>query len=255
MDENELEEAMAETVEKSFDDNELQDIMSEIESLEKEFVEAPAEGLGLDVAKDNVLQEAIDAEVAQMGAEDPVAEVAAEDSVAEIAAGPIAEAEPETIQEEVTLDPVADIESEIADIESESTEVADADFSSELEDEIDAVLDVETEEVKIEPEMIHEDNVVAFEPRAVSPVSDSSVGEGSQMDFNASGTMNLNLNFAIGGQTANLVVSQEAGLSVTLNGVELHINEESGCSVELPGGIKFSIPLTDTAVDSKKNAA
>ncbi len=72
MEDTKLDEAMEEIAEQSFNDSELKDIMSEIESLEKEFVEegerTPEELAVVSSEKTN-LQSEIDKEVASMASE------------------------------------------------------------------------------------------------------------------------------------------------------------------------------------------
>ncbi|WP_372654978.1 hypothetical protein [Halobacteriovorax sp.] len=72
MEDTKLEEAIEETAEQSFNDSELQDIMSEIESLEKEFVEEgerSPEELAIVSADKTDLQSEIDKEVESMSNE------------------------------------------------------------------------------------------------------------------------------------------------------------------------------------------
>ncbi len=72
MEDTKLEEAIEETAEQSFNDSELQDIMSEIESLEKEFVEEgerSPEELAVVSADKTDLQSEIDKEVESMASE------------------------------------------------------------------------------------------------------------------------------------------------------------------------------------------
>ena len=186
MDENKLEEAMAETVEQSFNDSELEDIMSEIENLEKEFVEddeSSPEDLVVSEVPTSELQEEIDKEV-------------------------------ESISNE--MDTVEEITSEA---------------------------EVEIEEV-IEPS-----NVVSL------PVSEKKSTAGANMDFSASGSMDLNLNFKIGSETATLKVDGNKGLVVEMGGVEIQITESEGCTVTMEGGVNFNIPLTTSGESSKKKAA
>lgn len=72
MEDTKLEEAIEETAEQSFNDSELQDIMSEIESLEKEFVEEgerSPEELAIVSSQKTDLQSEIDKEVESMSSE------------------------------------------------------------------------------------------------------------------------------------------------------------------------------------------
>lgn len=124
MDENKLEEAMADTVEQSFNDSELEDIMNEIENLEKEFVEdgeKSPEDLALSEAPVSSLQDEIDKEVESFAdemtpvvEEAPVAEVTAEVEEKEIEQEIVADAAVEMVEEESTDNvvqmPVAEVQ-------------------------------------------------------------------------------------------------------------------------------------------------
>jgi hypothetical protein len=243
MEDEKLEEAMAENVEKSFNDDELQDIMDEIETLEKEFVEEPnAEApqtdtnLALSEAKENSIQEAIDKEVATIG-EEIVSEAKIE------ASEEIAQAELE--------EPLGDFEEEVsASSEVETEEV----LVSAVEEAVsEAPVESDQEIADVDDILAESDNVVELTPAATTTSSTST--QGSNMDFSAQGNMNLNLNFSIGEETGTLIVNEDQGLKVSVSGVEFHISEETGCVVEMPGGIKFEIPLTAASSSSTKKAA
>ncbi|ATH08737.1 hypothetical protein BIY24_12500 [Halobacteriovorax marinus] len=199
MEDTKLDEAIEETAEQSFNDSELEDIMSEIESLEKEFVEdgeRTPEELAIVSAKKTDLQSAIDEEV---------------ESIAQ-------EMSPEETMEQ-TQEIVAEASNEIED-----------DFVSESE-----VVD----------------NVVSL-PTAEKPATTST---GAAMGFAGEGTMNFNLNFKIGEESATLKVDGDKGLSVEMGGVTIAITEESGCTVTMDGGVNFNIPLTTTSNAATKKAA
>lgn len=95
--------------------------------------------------------------------------------------------------------------------------------------------------------------VLNFE-RKSEPTSYNSQSK-SEMSFSASGKMNLNLTFNIGSEAAKLFIDEERGLVVTLNGVELCLNETNGCTVTMENGINFNIPLTNKDSSSKKKVA
>ncbi|OUR96441.1 hypothetical protein A9Q84_08800 [Halobacteriovorax marinus] len=221
MDENKLEEAMAETVEQSFNDSELEDIMNEIENLEKEFVEdgeSAPENLVVTETKQNEMQNEIDKEVESISEEmTPVA--SDEEPVEEIQEVSMA-AEPEATIEE--------------SVEESFDEVAD-----------ELVAEMEEEEIEIE------NNVVELPTAKESPAADS----GANMDFTASGSMDFNLNFKIGSETASLKVDGEKGLTVEMGGVSIKITESEGCTVTMDGGVNFNIPLTTADDAAKKKAA
>lgn len=168
--------------EKSFNESELEDIMSEIEDLEKEFVEETPTSL----------QEKIDAEL------------------------------------EAELEGIAHVEI-----------VTEAELEEVFEEEAGA-------------------EVLAFEKTAapkteVTPIA--SAGQKSEVAFTAHGQMTLNLDFMVGTETAKLSIDPVKGLIVTLSGVELCINEDSGCTVSMENGMKFTIPLASPSVSTKKKSA
>lgn len=92
-----------------------------------------------------------------------------------------------------------------------------------------------TEEVEtVVSETTTEDNVVNFTPKAAT-------GD-HQVEFHGAGTVNFSLNFEVAGQKAHLDITEQ-GLAVSLDGMNLTINETDGCTVEMDGGVKFSVPM------------
>lgn len=172
-----------------------------------------------------------------------------------------------------------DIMSEIEDLEKE--------FEAEvkpmsLQEKIDAELAMELEELdsavvpgtEAEAETFFEEEVVAVaapvieEPKAqvlafeapvtksistVAPVATSTTSSG--VSFAAHGQMSLNLDFMVGQETAKLTIDPVKGLIVTLSGVELCISEDSGCTVSMENGMKFTIPLATGTNSLKKKSA
>jgi len=314
MEDKQLEDALEAEIKKSFNDSdpEFEDILNEIENLEKVFSdESKAQGeagpgLKLEEAKPNDLQEAIDAEVESIATEmegaldeapaqepapvEAVVEAASDDLFAQAQAEveseePVAVAEAEIFEETETPEAsTEDLASEIGEVMAEANEVEEDDneevaFSAEeiaaIEESVadiaeevieeapsaevtqDDVMDAVMEQIEATEEPA--ENVVLFEKPSsqeaqVSEASHqaSTTSNGSQVDFNASGSMDFNINFNVAGETANLKV-EDGGLSLHMNGVKLTISEETGCSVEMEGGVQFSIPLDKTG--AKKNVA
>lgn len=169
-----------------------------------------------------------------------------------------------------------DIMSEIEDLEkefeAESTpmslqEKIDAELAMELE-ELNAVEVVEVDAVAVAMEEMKEiqtnAQVLAFEKvtPVVAPVVATStptvstpVSSSSGVSFQAQGQMSLNLDFMVGQESAKLVIDPVKGLVVTLSGVELCINEDSGCTVSMDNGMKFTIPLSSQTNSLKKKSA
>lgn len=77
----------------------------------------------------------------------------------------------------------------------------------------------------------------------------------SEMSFEATGSMNVVLKFKVGSETAELFIDQDHGLIVNMNGVELCLSEDAGCTVTMENGINFNIPLTSSQSSSKKKSA
>ncbi len=173
--------------ESNFNETELQDIMSEIENLEKDFDLLPTETA---VPKDTLQQE-IDREM-EMSTQ--------------------AEAEP--------------------------------------------VVETPTEPVFEEEAVAETPKVLPFDRKVVAETSVAvAPSKNSEISFEATGQMNLNLAFKIGDETAKLTIDPLSGLLVTLDGVELCINQDVGCSVTMSNGVKFTIPLTSSEASTKKKSA
>lgn len=167
---------------KNFNDSELQDIMSEIENLEKEFAsdeesDDPESGMSL--------QEKIDAELNNMN--------------------------------------------DVAEVMPEPTPI-------------------ETVASTIKPK------IMTMEKLVNSPVA-TEIPNKSEVSFQAHGQMSFNLDFKVGMDTAKLTVDPVKGLMVSVAGVEFCINEDSGCTVSMENGMKFTIPLSNQMNSPKKKAA
>lgn len=173
-----LDEESTSTEDKNFNDSELQDIMSEIENLEKEFV---------------------------------------------------VETSPMSLQEKI-----------------------DAELDREMST---AQVETVVEAVRETPKEAPIKTVLTFEkPMAVVPVA-TPASTSSEVSFAAHGQMSFNLDFKVGQDTAKLVVDPLKGLIVTISGVELCINEDSGCTVSMENGMTFTIPLSSQNKSLKKKAA
>lgn len=212
-------------LEQGFNESELQDIMSEIENLEEEFatdtIVENIDELKMDDCKANDMQSDIDKEVDAFMDNKEIEEN-------------------DSIEEELDM-----TDSLIEDLDAELNGISDSDDDAmqSIDEEIEEVLS-EVENVQVEEETqsvseeIVENNIT---PIATTPQVKN---ESSQ----ASGSFSMT--FDIGGTPVKL--DFDGGLVMSVAGVQVNINEESGCSVELPGGIKFSVPLD---ADQKKKAA
>jgi len=209
------------SAEQNFNDSELQDIMNEIESLEKEFVEQEAsEESSAEVEMDNVQD---------LG---PVAEEV-EEPVAEEVEEPVAEEVEESVTEEVEYHADHEVESDKTD------------------EEVVAHMDADEDSLEIEEDFSNEleDNIVSMENH---PATSEQIPTGG-MSFSGHGQMDFNMNFALGGQEAKLVV-EEGKLKVMVSGGELYLSED-GCEVEMSGGVHFSIPFDRANDNARKKAS
>lgn len=83
--------------------------------------------------------------------------------------------------------------------------------------------------------------------------STTSAPSTSPVSLQAEGTMSLMMNFKIGDGDVKLFVNGNQGVTLSFEGVEVHMSEEEGCVVEMTNGVKFNIPLKDKI--AKKNVA
>ncbi|MBC7430105.1 MAG: hypothetical protein H7336_15930, partial [Bacteriovorax sp.] len=160
-----------------------------------------------------------------------------------------------------------DIMSEIEDLEKEFETVEVVESPISLQEKIDAELAMELEEIAT-AEIITDDEFTAMDEKVVvskaqvlafektrSMAPKTTPVSSSEVSFAAHGQMTLNLDFKVGPETAKLSVDPVKGLIVTLSGVELCINEDSGCTISMENGMKFTIPLASPAVSTKKKSA
>lgn len=213
--------------EMGFNDTELQDIMDEIESLEKEFV---------------------------------TTDESASDAVA-LASTEMPELSKEELAVLEELDGVDDIDQ--VDAQSLSLapeEIKRTDLQSSIDDEVEvALLSKEIEEVSAGIESVSVASTSASEDvdNVISmPIYDSkkssTVEAAAPVSMSATGQMCIDLKFQVGDEEAVVKVSQ-SGVTVCLSGVEMTIDQTQGCTVEMAGGIKFNVPLH--SLNSAKKAA
>ncbi|MBT7608129.1 MAG: hypothetical protein HN576_00130 [Bacteriovoracaceae bacterium] len=191
----------------SFNDDELQDIMSEIENLEKDFIDE--KGITADVTPEPISEE-------------------------------------EVFEEAPVNDPQIDLQSTI-----------DAEIA-----ELDAIIEVsqpeiEEQEAEVMAEKQQEDNVVSIlqNQDTFENTNYESTYSGTPVELSCNGDMNFNMNFALGESLANIKVDKEMGLNVQMEELSLSISEKEGCVISLPGGIKFTVPLTSVGASATKKAS
>ena len=267
MEDKELEEALAASIDESFNKSELDDIMNEIENLEKEFSEESSseasDGLALKEAKNNNLQDAIDQEVESMAQVETVSEeTPAEEMTSEPEEVEASREQPKEFSQDLIDQAFSKSSPQVSEDIEPSHTVTEADMTEETFMESPSASheedDSEEEEVAFTAEELadvtsgldedsHDDNVVSLGSHQGTEIQG-----GSQVDFQASGSMDLSVNLNIAGQNAHLKVENGA-LVVHLNGVSLEISEDTGCSVKMAGGVNFHIPLN--ATESVKKAS
>lgn len=219
-------------LDQGFNDSELADIMSEIENLEKEFVDetptAKDEELKIDVVevstKKTDLQAEIDNEMESLLQGNPKVEEVAAPAVQAIKV------------EDTKLNP---LEEAIEAIEHEKAE--EDVFLTASTPEVEAVKEVEPviEEPIVTPVAEEKvmDNVVALKNTKVeTEEAKAPTANQTQLDFSVAGQMNLKLNFTVGGQT-----------------IGLHVSEAEGLVIEMMGGARFILSMGELA--AKKKAA
>lgn len=198
-------------MDKGFNDDELEDIMNEIESLEQEFA---ADGVVDDAEPD---MDEVARSVEAIAKEEAIVE----EDLTEDEATAFAKVEP--IEE--VIDTIAEDEQseesllqEIASMPVDS--VLPQDFSESLDEDL-------------------EHNIVPMneEVNNVKDINDYSQAHDkatqSSMSFSVEGDMKLDLSFSIGGQV-----------------VQLHVSD-SGFEIELEGGAKFSLPMKEATPGKK----
>ena len=234
-----------------FNDTELEDIMSEIESLEKDFgdVSVKDDSLedlgnleGLDdlenddprseyvvteeiIEEEPVMEEIIEEEpVMEEIIEEPVMEEIIEEPVMEeIIEEPVMEVESKEIDEAQLMDELHDHSEHTEDeLKVSAKDIEKTGLQEEIENTVELLMDDEKDISEGEKMSEYQsENVVAFEKK-----EDLDSMQETHMDFSVSGQMNLKLNFKVNGTW-----------------VGLHVSEDEGFVIEMEGGAKFTLPV------------
>lgn len=221
----------------NFNDSELQDIMSEIENLEKEFHEevsseeessAPVEQVEASSDSSDSKEEIVDsAAVEALEEEEPDNNEDLNSSSDKI----IDEVVEQYSREKSLVEEAQDIETQMASELVPSSKPNSEKSSNFHSKENDTSSYNESNDLE--------------RHRAIN-------SQDHPMEFYGEGKMNLSVTFQIGNEKAKVDVDH-SGLKVTIQGVELNITDQ-GCEVEMQGGVKFSVPLTDQTHKEKKAA-
>ncbi len=253
--------------EQGFNEAELLDIMNEIESLEKEFVEPDAI---TEAALDSLVEE--DTRHHSELLKVPPAEVHKTDlqkQIDEELENSLMRMNRDEAEEVINM-----IDHEGESFEAESTMMAstpDVDMEMMEADEIlgnSDELDSFSDTISDSMEEVKAESVSASTSESISNVismtdskptfveknkSTSSTPSSSPVSLQAEGTMSLMMNFKIGEGDVKLFVNGNQGVTLSFEGVEVHMSEEEGCVVEMTNGVKFNIPLKDKI--AKRNVA
>ena len=209
-----------------FDDEELEDIMTEIQGLEKEFIQLKEETKKDKKApkEKTVLQHAMEREV--------------KDSLNKTVSGK---------KDSNLFD-----SKELDDLQKDLDQFEDVVPPTIANKEHNPIKHnpVRTNPVKHNPVRI---NPVKHNPikkkdehmkeiNSLSQTPSSSGEESGVMNFSGMGRMkHFELDFAVGSGNAKLTVGN--GIAVHVAGIEIIINEDEGCRISAPGGIRLSVPI------------
>ena len=210
-----------------FDDDELEDIMSEIQGLEKEFVQLK-EATKKDVKPSS--KDKTDKTVLQHAMEKEVKESLKKTN------------------------------------NRKKDNLFDSNELNELQKDLDQMeavkpsVDSKPKKEPIKKEPVKKEKIVPFanvkqatghikkkdEPmKAMNSVQEnysSNEEESGVMNFSGMGRMNrFELDFAVGKGNAKVVVND--GIAVHVAGIEILINESEGCQISAPGGVRLNVPI------------
>lgn len=206
----------SENEETGFNEAELQDIMSEIENLEKEFSDSPLESSGEGVELSMV-----------------------EDSL-KVAPEFV---EKTDLQKQIDEEMSASFDNQLTEADTSEAELSMDHVDTEMM-EADEILG----EVDVEDVADLESNVIDMNSIAKPRVSSS-----APVSLACEGNMTMSMSFKLGDGEVKLSVNGDQGVTLSFSGVEVHMTESEGCVVEMNNGVKFQIPLSE--VKSKKNVA
>jgi len=236
--------------EQGFNEAELQDIMNEIESLEKEFAEP-------EVLTEAALDSLVEEDTRHH---------------AELLKIPAAEVHKTDLQKQID----EELENSLMKMNRQEAEEVINMLDHEGESfEAEVTMSTSTDEIDVDMEMMEADEILGkgeeLETFDTTPASNvismtetktqfteklkttASTPATSPVSLQAEGSMSLMMNFKIGDGDVKLFVNGNQGVTLSFEGVEVHMSEEEGCVVEMTNGVKFNIPLKDKI--AKKNVA
>ena len=166
-----------------------------------------------------------------------------------------------------------DIMSEIEDLEKEfssedkgivksklSSEVLESELAELGEEDFEGLDVIDSSQVT--KTAVPEEKVqlgAARDKPTVLPFEKNQVGymaqKNPEVTFEAQGQMTLALDFKVGQDSAKLTIDPVKGLSVSVSGVDIVIDDISGCTVTMENGMTFTIPLSTAGKSLKKKSA
>jgi hypothetical protein len=194
-------------MDQSFNDQELSDIMKEIEALEEDFITAEEK------TASPVMEELANLDVNDSVPVSASSELEEEEERAVESIEPMEAAESmEPVEATVSMETVEAVESmdEVEEIYEEHEVKAQTPFA------VQKVVSLESKRTPVEEPVKHS-------------VSSDSKGASTSMNFKIQGNLTLDLQFDIGGKVICLEVT------------------ETGLSIEMEGGMKFTVPVSDTS--------
>jgi len=233
--------------ENSFNDQELQDIMSEIEDLEKDIgVDADLSPKDIDITAEDTT----DTTVAEnpTNIEDDVLEALEnsdsvlkdETELSAVVEEPALEATTvdETVEEQLEHE-VSGVIEEITESDHNNEVFAQEEVSSETTCE-----DIETTE--------YSDNVVSITKPNIVEKSEKQSPFG--LNFSGEGSYSFNMDFPVGDKTVHFEVGQNNQFSLDFDKVKFSVQGDQ-CVVEMEGGATFTLPLSSSESTKVKKAS
>ena len=198
-----------------FDEAELMDIMNEIESLESGHNSKSDKVLDDEHLKSSQA-EGVHKDLGLETKEEVVAEpeVCVDAELEELNNLDFGSSAPQTQQTDFDEDELASIEQELDELNS-----LDLNGGADNVEEVEEVPEEVSEEVEIKKEII-EDVITIHNPKEEVAM------EKSKLDFHVSGEMDMQMNFHVSGQT-----------------VQLQLKGKEGLTIQLAGGVKFTVPF------------
>lgn len=224
-----------------FDEDELEDIMTEIQGLEKEFVQLKE---ATKKNKKSVSKEKKDKTVLQHAMETEVKESLKKTDSHGKTSNLFDSRELDDLQKDLDdleeIAPVANTRPKASPVKEEKV-AHTANFKPKVETERkEKIMPLANAKPKIRPNKTKDKpmkEMASLKENYVSEKDDNGV-----MNFSGVGRMKrFELDFAVGNGNAKLVVND--GISIQVAGIEIMIDEDDGCQISAPGGVRLNVPI------------